>query len=645
MQRNSEIDFQNGTRRALSASETFTGKWFDVSEYSQMTILLNTDQSGSLTVQYSVDGSTVDYNFSFSHNSGGHPYTSIHIAKYVRLYYVNGSVDQTFFRMQVKHHEFQNATFSRSSMPTDPKDVSQGSYIDTGNCSTTPLSASGVFTGEWFDDIGFGQLCVIVNTDQDGTLVVQFSTNGVDVDYSYSYSHSAGGRPYSIIEAARYVRVVYMNGSVDETYFRLQTIHHVYQSSTIVSTTADGATDDIGNSTTAITSSDTSAVDAFSRWRIADTGQRLDVEFIYDKQPDFFDEITNNGSVTWNSDPRDLTLSLSNADDGSYATMQSHPVPYTPGNSQYIHMTGVLDYAGIGGGQAEYFLRSSSTGSVVDETVVQSSWNSLTTGIDWTKAHIFSIDFQSLKVGRIRYYFNQNGVATKVGEITNDNEKTYGYWQLPSLPVFWKIYNTATYTYMELGYGDTNNAVGFRYRISVNASATMKAICCTVKSEGGTVLQQIPGLSRSISSGLNDITVSNTNIPLLSIRPRSTFNSVPNMGIFIPTIYNISTDNDIYLTLVHNATLTSPSWTNVDTDNSAMEYDVSASALSGGTIVYAQHYDTNARNRGETSSGLLGKTVLWNRLSSLSGILTMAAIRLKGSNADVYSSITWTEIR
>jgi hypothetical protein len=41
-------------------------------------------------------------------------------------------------------------------------------------------------------------------------------------------------------------------------------------------------------------------VDAFGRQRVSDTGQRLDVEFLYDKQRNFFDEITSNGTVTFN---------------------------------------------------------------------------------------------------------------------------------------------------------------------------------------------------------------------------------------------------------------------------------------------------------------------------------------------------------
>jgi len=388
----------------------------------------------------------------------------------------------------------------------------------------------------------------------------------------------------------------------------------------------------------------TANFDAFGRLRTSDTGQRLDVEFIYDKQDDYFDETTNNGTVTFNGNTRDLTLSLSDANDGSYATMRSHPVPYTPGNSQLIDITGVLDLAEIGSGTAEVFLRTSTSGSVVEETIEQSSWSNATSGVDWTKSHVFSIDFQSLKVGRIRYNLIQNGLIVPITEINNDNERDSGYWQLPSLPVYWRIYNNATDTYMETGYGDEANAVGFRYKITANASATMKAGCCTVKSEGGLSLRDLIGLPRSIDNGITAITVSTTLIPLLSIRPKSTFQTYANLGIALPKAFSISPDNPIKLVILHDAVLTGASWSDVGTE-SMMEYDVNASALSNGHGIYSDYVVTTKKNAATSGQGLLGKTVLWDKQSSRTGILTIAAIRTGGTDADCLSSLHWEELR
>lgn len=394
-----------------------------------------------------------------------------------------------------------------------------------------------------------------------------------------------------------------------------------------------------------------SSVDAFGRLRVSNTGQRLDVEFLYNKQEEYFDEITSGGTVTWNSSSRDLTLSLLSATNGHFAEMRSHPVPYTPGNSQLIDMTGVLDGAALGGGTAEVFLRSTVTGSTIEQTIEQSSWEALTTGVDWSKSHIFMMDFQSLKVGSIRFSLVQNGTPTKVAQINNDNVRATGYWQLASLPVSYRIYNTATETIAEVAYGDGDNAIGFRYRVPVNASAQMRAICCTVKSEGGDGLFDIGGLARAADRGVTVKTVSTTLVPILSIRPKSTFNGVSNMNVVIPTAFSVQAGNPIRFAVLHDCSLTGASWSDVDTNESCVEFDVSATSFTNGHVVFSDYLwaDTTGGFFGASDTraftGLLGKTVLWDRKGTETGIVTIAAVRTDTSNADVLASMQWRELR
>lgn len=395
----------------------------------------------------------------------------------------------------------------------------------------------------------------------------------------------------------------------------------------------------------AVVQPDSISGDAFGRLRTSGTGQRLDVEFIYNKNPDFFDETTNNGTVTFNGNSRDLTLSLSDANNGSHATMRSHPVPYTPGNSQLIDMTGVLDYAAIGGGNAEVFLRSKVTGSVVETVIDQSDWYETPVGIDWTKDQIFTMDFQSLKTGRIRYGLILDGVINYVAEIQNDNRKTSGYWQLPSLPCYWRIYNDSTYTYMEIGYGNEDNAIGFRYKILANASATMRGICCTVKSEGGMNLSEMNGLHRNVDTGTSNTSVSSTLIPILSIRLKSTFQTYDNLTIAIPRGISIKTSQDIKIAVIHSGSLTGASWSDADSTYSAVEYDTSATAITGGHTLYSKYISSSGNNKLDDSKSLLGKTVLWNRQSSETGIITIAGIKTGSQDSDVLAAINWEEIR
>lgn len=394
---------------------------------------------------------------------------------------------------------------------------------------------------------------------------------------------------------------------------------------------------------------DTPSVDSFGRVRTGEPANRFDVEFIYNKQPDIIDEVVSGaGTATHNANTRDVTLAVVAATASDAAGLYSYDVPYTPGNSQLPEGTSVLNLANIANGECFVFLRFTISGTTVDlNAVTQTSWDNPVADVDWSKSQIFAMDFQSLKVGRIRFYLIRNGTTVKVHEIVNDNIRNSGFWQLPSLPLYWRIYNDATYTYMEFGYGDTLNAIGFRYRVPVNASATMKAICGTVKSEGGFPLFDIPGYQRSVDSNTSAITVSTTLIPIISIRPTVNFptaGSIPNRGLYIPTGYSIQGDNPIRFAILYRPTLTNPNWTVVNATNSGIEYDVSASAVTGGIRIDSDYLAAgiNARQKDEN---LLGRTLLKLGRTGTSDILTLAAIRTSTTNSATYGKFNWKEIR
>jgi len=403
----------------------------------------------------------------------------------------------------------------------------------------------------------------------------------------------------------------------------------------------------IGPSNLGVTINTDNAVgDSFGRVRTSGTSNRFDCEFIYDKQPLLIDEVTaGGGTATHNGNPRDVTLSVVDANNGTEAALYSHyDIPYTPGNSQLVDITGTLDNAGIGGGTAFVFLRTSISGSVTETTYEQANWSGATSGVDWADSFILSMDFQSLKVGRIRFALVQNGVAVPIKSIHNDNVRSTGYWQRPSLPAYWRIYNDATYTYMEMGYGDEGNAIGIRYRIAVNASATMRAICSTVKSEGGVELLDLPGYPFSASNGTTAVTVSTTLIPVLSIRVGANINSLTNRGIHIPISYGIVGSNPMYYKVLYRPTLTGASWTAVDSTYSGIEYDVSASAFSGGVVVDEGHFATG-RNTFSDTAGILNRLILSQGRTGTSDILTLAAVRTGSSDSTTYGSLKWKEIR
>lgn len=126
--------------------------------------------------------------------------------------------------------------------------------ISTGNSTTTPLGASGVFTGSAEEVLLHGYLSVLAYADVgsavDG-LEVQASTDGSTWDTIRRYT-VVGDQPFSAIVPvpARYGRVRYTNGTTGQATFRLQTVkrhitsaddrlHTLYQS---ISVSASGDT-------------------------------------------------------------------------------------------------------------------------------------------------------------------------------------------------------------------------------------------------------------------------------------------------------------------------------------------------------------------------------------------------------------------
>lgn len=388
------------------------------------------------------------------------------------------------------------------------------------------------------------------------------------------------------------------------------------------------------------------ANDAFGRRRVSNTGQRIDVEFIYDLQPDLFDAVeAGAGTVVHNAASADATLAVNGESNNDSAALYSYDAPYTAGNSQLVDVTGTLNLSAMPDGRVELFTRSSVAGEVETTTYTVDQWTeSQPRNVDWSTSQIVAMDFQSLKVGMQRWFLVRSGVPIPLHEVANDNMRSGGYWNRPSLPLFWRIYNAAPYTYAEMGLGDEGDAMGVRYRVTASGSAKMRAICGTIKSEGGANLFDLPGFPRCADNGVTPKTVSSTLVPLLSIRPAATFNSITNRQLAFPTGFSIGGTNPMRYVLLSRPTLTGPSWTAVNATYSAMEYDVTASAVSGGIAVYSDYFSSN-RNSFNAVGGLLGRSLLANRRSGTSDILTIAAVRTGTSDSEALASLLWRELR
>jgi len=163
------------------------------------------------------------------------------------------------------------------------------------------------------------------------------------------------------------------------------------------------------------------------------------------------------------------------------------------------------------------------------------------------------------------------------------------------------------------------------------------------KTEGGSSVENIPGLEFSADNGTTPKTVSITKIPVLSIRPKSTFNSLDNRMTFIPQGLEVSTDNSIYYEIYYRPTLTSASWVSADS-HSGVEYDVSATAFTGGVKIFSGYVSTS-RNVDRGIQGVLGKLTLSPSRTGVSDILSIVAIRTSTNDGSVLCRLDWKELR
>lgn len=560
------------------------------------------------------------------------------------------------------------------------------SIVDAGNSSITPLIGGATFTGAWTETTNYTNISIAVAPNVASAtngLVLQWSMDGATVDDTDVFTIAANAKKqFTFGVTHKYFRVVYTNGATGQTTFRLQTMLHtgapkpsshriqdtivddddgelgisVLKLRTAQNNYVSGAATNSGNFKVSLeevngvvvptTRTDDFYNDAFQRLRVSDTDQRFDAEFLYDKLPLLFDEIVGGaGTATHNANSRDVTLAIGGETLTDAAGLyQRWYNPYTPGNSQFIAVTGVLNGANIAG-TASVFRRSYATGSVVEEVIEQGDWVGAASGVNWQYSQIFLIDFQSLKIGRIRFALDRGGLAVPVATMENDNERATGYWQMANAPIFWRVYNTATNTVVELGYGDTYNAVGFRFTSALDDTQTARAVCCTVKSEGGGDLLDLSGLPFAASNGATTKAVSTTLIPLLSIQLKTTFNSLPNRGLVIPTSYSFVNDYPIYYQLLLNATLTNASFASVDA-NSLCNFDVAATAVTGGRVLSSGYAGAGGQRASGTEKGLTSKIPLSVNYAGTTGdILTVCAVRVGAQNAATGAAIEWREVR
>ena len=384
------------------------------------------------------------------------------------------------------------------------------------------------------------------------------------------------------------------------------------------------------------------ATDAFGRLRVSNPYTLFDGGTRYFDNTYKWDQV-DTGAVSSSFLPNESSILMSGTGAGSAIRQTKQVFSYQPGKSLLVLLTfvmntptaGVTQRAGYFGTQnGIYFevagttknlvIRKYTSGSVDDTTekFPQSLWNgdkldgTGASGItlDVTKAQIFWTDIEWLGVGSVRCGFVINGQFIVCHSFHHANILDRVYMTSATLPLRYEL-------------------------ISTGPSAVMRAICSTVMSEGGYINRSF---TRAIGTPLTGKDLSNTVYrPLVCLRMKSTALD----SIVVPTafdVYGLQQAAFAYR-IILNPTLTGASWTSADTD-STVEYDLSATALSGGKVV-TQGIFVGSNKGGSaqvTANEIDFSQQLGRTIEGVSDIWCLAAIATT-NNDDAVGVVNWQE--
>ena len=404
------------------------------------------------------------------------------------------------------------------------------------------------------------------------------------------------------------------------------------------SITVDGnvnATITGGNVATTITGTN---LDAFGRLRVSNPVTLFDSQNRYIDGEQFSSITATGGNVVYVANESSFNLNVSAAS-GSSVFRQSKTVQgYQPGKSLLIMNTFAMAtlkancrqrvgyftadngiYFEAVGTQLNLVIRSSVTGSIVEERIPQASWNGNTllsgTVLDPTLTQIFWCDVEWLGVGNVRTGFVINGefIVCHTFQHANQPGNTTVYMTTATLNPRYEITNTG----------------------ATSGVSTMKQICSTVISEGGYTPSTKVGYVSSNTTPTR-ISSANTVTALCSIRLNPAYPD----AVVVPAQLDILSLDVRYgqFQLIENATFTA-SFSNVA--GSVVQTAIHSNVITDGTVVYAGL--SSSRDEVEINDDVKKRIQLWRTAAGTPSTLTLA-VAYTSANADLLWKLGWEEL-
>lgn len=395
------------------------------------------------------------------------------------------------------------------------------------------------------------------------------------------------------------------------------------------------------------TAGDTPVADAFGRIRTADPYTIFDSKYVFSDDTVQWDEVsTGTGASTYRSDLSSMESTITAGTTGSVTRQTYQHVIYQPGKSQLIYMTGVLgtpvtnatkrignfdDTNGIflqqEDGVVSWVLRSSTSGSPVDEVVDQSEWNIDTLDGTGPSGEVFVpensflmiIDFAWLGTGRVRCGFVYAGQIVYAHEFLSTDLQV-PYMSTPVNPLRTEISATS----------------------AVPEEASLIQTCAAVMIEGN---YNPIGNTFMIDTGSTTASVTGET-PVMAIRLKDGFGSAT---LFIDHLHVINTANNNCLFRVYlRPTLANVTagWTDADA-LSGVEYTIYDGATNAFTFSGGMQIDSFYVSRDLRAETSLQPNYAQSLSHGIAGgpghVALVTAEGVNAATSEVAVSIAWVE--
>lgn len=635
------VSSNNSTTETLGASATYTGTWEEITQYGSISIIASATQNATLFADFSTDGSTAIRNVQLS--TGTDTSLGIHslipVAKFFRVRVIDaGSGSNAIVVQTIYHHN------ARIAQPTSRLGQNLSTYSDVLNTRTIIANTAGTNVG-----VTEHNALQVIPPAEGKAAFGEALTTGITAQTQLDFAYA--NVPLMVKTRAN------QSGSVTNANG--------------LATVATGAA---ANSSGALLSNETTRYSPGHGTRarftaLFTTGVANSVQlaglgdesngFFFGYNGDTFGILFRTGGepeirtltiTTASSDAENITITL----DGTAKTDVA--VTNTANTTLTANEIAAADYSDVGPGWTAYavgatvifvawdassrtgtYSLSSATSAVgtfaqtnagvaaTDTWVAQTAWNgddifdgNGLTGetLDPTKGNVFSLDFQYLGFGAVKFFIEDpdTGDMHLVHTIQYSNTNTVPSLGIPHLPLFFQAKNTS----------NTSNLT-----VSSGSAASF--------TDGPLELIG----PRRAASGNHAFGGANAEEPVLALRNHLVFNGLPNANkikiLEISYAAIISSGNAIIqVKLLKNPTLTDASFSDVDTGNSVAQTDIAATDISGGTLIAEETVVAGSNGRFESLDP--------NDLIIEPGDIVCISADPSANNATVYVSMRYLEL-